>query len=249
MTEQELKDAITSACEADYKHAMAAPKHRFSRTFRKKIKVLLQPDMGKHTIPALYPVHGRRRVIMVVAVLVLLLGTTVAGRSFFQSLLGKYILTGYTDHVQLNLGESENLEMVAIEDNEKNTMEIGAEPDSEEDFGFVCKKPQWVPEGYTLENEVHKEEWGTYEQCYTNDKEQGMMYWQMNNDAVNNLKISSDGSEQQEVMIENAKGYFIPDDVLDEERGNLVWEDGKYLYLIAGDLTKEELIRMAETIK
>lgn len=42
MTEQELKDAITSACEADYKHAMAAPKHRFSRTFRKKIKVLLR---------------------------------------------------------------------------------------------------------------------------------------------------------------------------------------------------------------
>ena len=41
MTEQELKDAITSACEADYKHAMAAPKHCFSRTFRKKIKVLL----------------------------------------------------------------------------------------------------------------------------------------------------------------------------------------------------------------
>lgn len=36
MTEQELKDAITSACEADYKHAMAAPKHCFSRTFQKK---------------------------------------------------------------------------------------------------------------------------------------------------------------------------------------------------------------------
>lgn len=249
MTEQELKDAITSACEADYKHAMAAPKHRFSRTFRKKIKVLLQPGMGKHTIPALYPVHGRRRVIVVVAVLVLLLGTIVTGRSFFQSLLGKYILTGYTDHVQLNLGEPENLEMMAIEDNEKNTMGIGAEPDSEEDFEFVCKKPQWVPEGYTLENEVHEEEWGIYEQCYTNDKEQGMLYRQMNNDAVNNLEISSDGSEQQEVMIENLKGYFIPDDTLDEGRGNFVWEDGKYLYMITGDLTKEELIRMAETIK
>ena len=92
MTEQELKDAITLSCEVDYKHAMAAPKHRFSRTFRKKIKVLLQPGMGKRTIPALYPVHGRRRVIMVVAVLILILGTTVTGRSFFQSLLGKYIL-------------------------------------------------------------------------------------------------------------------------------------------------------------
>lgn len=57
MTEQELKDAITSACEADYKHAMAAPKHHFSRTFRKKIKVLLQSGMGKHMIPALYPVR------------------------------------------------------------------------------------------------------------------------------------------------------------------------------------------------
>lgn len=50
-------------------------------------------------------------------------------------------------------------------------------------------------------------------------------------------------------MIENVKGYFIPDNVLDEKKGNLVWKDGKYLYMIAGDLTKEELIRMAETIK
>lgn len=82
MTEQELKDAITSACEADYKHAMAAPKHRFSRTFRKKIKVLLQQGMGKHTIPALYPVRGRRRVIVVVAVLILILGTTVMAEVF-----------------------------------------------------------------------------------------------------------------------------------------------------------------------
>ena len=249
MTEQELKDAITSACEADYKHAMAAPKHRFSRIFRKKIKVLLQPDMGKRTIPALYPVHGRRRVIVVVAVLVLLLGTTVMGRSFFQSLLGKYILTGYTDHVQLNLGEPENLEMVAIEDNEKNTMEIGAELDSEEDFEFVCKKPQWVPEGYTLEREEYKEDFQLYQNSYVNKDGKYALYQQMRNDRVDNIGISSNGDEQQEVMIENVKGYFIPDDELDGERGNLVWEDGKYLYIIGGDFTKEELIRMAETIK
>lgn len=249
MTEQELKDAITSACEADYKHAMAAPKHRFSRTFRKKIKVLLQPGMGKRTIPALYPVHGRRRIIVVVAVLVLLLGTTVAGRSFFQSLLGKYILTGYTDHVQLNLGEPENLEMVAIEDNEKNTMEIGAEPDSEEDFEFVCKKPQWVPEGYTLEREEYKEDFRLYQNSYVNKDGKYALYQQMRNDRVDNIGISSNGDEQQKVMIENVKGYFIPDDELDGERGNLVWEDGKYLYIIGGDFTKEELIRMAETIK
>ena len=249
MTEQELKDAIASACEADYKHAMAAPKHHFSRTFRKKIKVLLQPDMGKHTIPALYPVHGRRRVIVIVAVLVLLLGTTVTGRSFFQSLLGKYILTGYTDHVQLNLGEPENLEMVAIEDNEKNTMEIGAELDSEEDFEFVCKKPQWVPEGYTLEREEYKENFQLYQNNYVNNDGKYALYQQMRNDRVDNIGISSNGGEQQEVMIKNVKGYFIPDDVLDEEKGNLVWEDGTYLYMIAGDLTKEELIRMAETIK
>lgn len=249
MTEQELKDAITSACEADYKHAMAAPKHRFSRTFRKKIKVLLQPDMGKHTIPALYPVHGRRRVIVAVAVLILILGTTVMGRGFFQSPLGKYILTGYTDHVQLNLGEPEDLEMVAIEDNEMNTMEIGAELDSEEDFEFVCKKPQWVPEGYSLEREEYKEDFQLYQNSYTNNDGKYAFYQQMRNDRVDNIGISSNGSEQQEVMIENIKGYFIPDDVQDEEKGNLVWEDGTYLYMMVGDLTKEELIRMAETIK
>lgn len=249
MTEQELKDAIASACKADYECAMAAPKHHFSRTFRKKIKVLLQPGMGKRTIPALYPVHGRRRVIMVVAVLILILGTTVTGRSFFQSLLGKYILTGYTDHVQLNLGEPENLEMVAIEDNEKNTMEIGAEPDSEEDFEFVCKKPQWVPEGYTLKQEEYSEDFYLYQKRYENSAKKYILYQQMSNDRIDNIGISSNGSQQQEVMIENLKGYFIPDDVLDEKKGNLVWEDGKYLYMIAGDLTKEELMRMAETIK
>lgn len=249
MTEQELKDAITSACEADYKRAMAAPKHRFSRTFRKKIKVLLQPGMGKHTIPALYPVHGRRRVIVVVAVLVLLLGTTVTGRSFFQSLLGKCILTGYIDHVQLNLGEPENLEMVAIEDNEKNTMGIGAEPDSEEDFEFVCKKPQWVPEGYTLENEEYDDDFRLYQKRYENSVGKYILYQQMRNDGIDNIGISSNGGEQQEVMIENFKGYFIPDNVLDKKKGNLVWKDGKYLYMIVGDLTKEELISMAETIK
>lgn len=249
MTEQELKEAIASACEADYERVMAAPKHRFSRTFRKKIKVLLQPDMGKHTIPALYPVHGRRRVIVIVAVLVLLLGTTVTGRSFFQSLLGKYILTGYTDHVQLNLGEPENLEMVAIEDNEKKTMESGVEPDSEEEFEFACKKPQWVPEGYTLEREEYKENFQLYQNNYVNNDGKYALYQQMRNDRVDNIGISSNGGEQQEVMIKNVKGYFIPDDVLDEEKGNLVWEDGTYLYMIAGDLTKEELIRMAETIK
>lgn len=249
MTEQELKDAITSACEADYKHAMAAPKHRFLRTFRKKIKVLLQPDMGKHTIPALYPVHGRRRVIVVGAVLILILGTTVMGRGFFQSPLGKYILTGYTDHVQLNLGEPENLEMVPIEDNEKNTMETGAEPDSEEDFEFVCKKPQWVPEGYTLEREEYIEDFQLYQNSYVNKDGKYALYQQMRNDRVDNIGISSNGDEQQEVIIENFKGYFIPDDVLEEEKGNLVWEDGKYLYMMVGDLTKEELIRMAETIK
>lgn len=46
-----------------------------------------------------------------------------------------------------------------------------------------------------------------------------------------------------------SKDTLFPDDALNEERGNLVWKDGKYLYLIAGGLTKEELIRMAETIK
>lgn len=248
MTEQELKEAIASACEADYERAMAAPKHHFSRTFRRKMRKLLQPGMGKRTLPEIYPVHGRRRVIMVVAVLILILGTTVMGRGFFQSPLGKYILTGYTDHVQLNLGEPEDLEMVAIE-NAANDTESGVESDSEEDFEFVCKKPQWVPEGYTLEREEYKEDFQLYQNSYVNNDGKYALYQQMRNDRVDNIGISSNGSEQQEVMIENVKGYFIPDDVQDEEKGNLVWEDGKYLYMIVGDLTKEELIRMAETIK
>lgn len=36
MTEQELKDAITSACEADYKHAMADQSIAFQGHFERK---------------------------------------------------------------------------------------------------------------------------------------------------------------------------------------------------------------------
>ena len=141
MTEQELKEAIARVCEADYEKAMSAPKHRFSRAFRRTMKSLLQPGMGKRTIPKLYPVHGRRRAIVVVAVLVLLLGTTVMARGFFQSVLGKHVLTGYTDHVQLNLPESEDVDELLTEN------ETEEESETETDFEFVCKKPQWVPDG------------------------------------------------------------------------------------------------------
>ncbi|MGO5231601.1 hypothetical protein ACTQ1U_11140 [Thermoguttaceae bacterium LCP21S3_D4] len=156
MTEQELKDAIALACKTDYERVMAAPKHRFSRAFRKKIKELLQPGMGKRTIPKLYPVHGRRRVIVVVAVLVLLLGTTVMAKGFFQSVLGKHVLTGYNDHVQLNLPESDDEAELLME----NVTE--EETETETNFEFVCKKPQWVPEGYELENETSYEKSSIY---------------------------------------------------------------------------------------
>lgn len=76
-----------------------------------------------------------------------------------------------------------------------------------------------------------------------------MLYQQMRNDTVDNLGISSSGNEQQKVMIKNSEGYFISDNVLDEEKGNLVWEDGRYLYIIVGNLTKEELVKIAETVK
>ena len=47
MTEQELKDAITSACEADYKHAMAAPKHHLFKDISKENKSAAATGHGK----------------------------------------------------------------------------------------------------------------------------------------------------------------------------------------------------------
>ena len=100
-----------------------------------------------------------------------------------------------------------------------------------------------------MKQEEYSEDFYLYQKMYVNKNGKCMLYQQMRNNIVDNIGISSNGSEQQEVMIENVKGYFIPDNVLDEKKGNLVWEDGKYLYIIEGNLTKEELIRMAETIK
>lgn len=106
-----------------------------------------------------------------------------------------------------------------------------------------------MPEGYTLENEEYDDDFRLYQKRYENSVGKYILYQQMRNDGIDNIGISSNGGEQQEVMIENFKGYFIPDNVLDKKKGNLVWKDGKYLYMIVGDLTKEELISMAETIK
>ena len=244
MTEQELKDAIALACKTDYERVMAAPKHRFSRAFRKKIKELLQPGMGKHTIPELYPVHGRRRAIVVVAVLVLLLGTTVMAKGFFQSVLGKHVLTGYNDHVQLNLPESDDEAELLME----NVTE--EETETETNFEFVCKKPQWVQEGYELESEGDKGEWYEYSVCYTNQKNKPIWYEQIRGDIGANIGFSSCGENLQEVVVNGEKGYYVPDGIAnEEERGNVIWADGKYLYTVSGNLEKETLIKIAESVK
>lgn len=243
MTEQELKDAIASACKTDYERVMAAPKHRFSRAFRKKIKELLQPGMGKRTIPKLYPVHGRRRVIVVVAVLVLLLGTTVMAKGFFQSVLGKHVLTGYNDHVQLNLPESEDVDELLTE----NATAEGAE--TETDVEFVCKKPQWVPDGYELENEEYNENIDEYIVGYINQKEKYLWYQQMRNDTSTNIGVSSKGRDLQKINIGNCRGYFVSDSGVEEDDGSLIWDDGKYVYMVSGTFSQEELVKIAKSIK
>ena len=243
MTEQELKDAIALACKTDYERVMAAPKHRFSRAFRKKIKELLQPGIGKHTIPELYPVHGRRRVIVVVAVLVLLLGTTVMAKGFFQSVLGKHVLTGYNDHVQLNLPESDDEAELLME----NVTE--EETETETNFEFVCKKPQWVPEGYELESEIYNRSILEYALCYMDENERTIWYEQTRNDINANIGISSNGTELQKVIVGEDEGYFIPDETENNCGGNLVWRDDKYLYTLSGLLNEKELKKIAETIK
>lgn len=243
MTEQELKDAIALACKTDYERVMAAPKHRFSRAFRKKIKELLQPGMGKRTIPKLYPVHGRRRVIVVVAVLVLLLGTTVMAKGFFQSVLGKHVLTGYNDHVQLNLPESEDVDELLTE----NATAEGAE--TETDVEFVCKKPQWVPDGYELENEEYNENIDEYIVGYINQKEKYLWYQQMRNDTSTNIGVSSKGRDLQKINIGNCRGYFVSDSGVEEDDGSLIWDDGKYVYMVSGTFSQEELVKIAKSIK
>ncbi len=243
MTEQELKDAIALACKTDYERVMAAPKHRFSRAFRKKIKELLQPGMGKRTIPKLYPVHGRRRVIVVVAVLVLLLGTTVMAKGFFQSVLGKHVLTGYNDHVQLNLPESDDEAELLME----NVTE--EETETETNFEFVCKKPQWVPEGYELENEEYNENIDEYIVGYINQKEKYLWYQQMRNDTSTNIGVSSKGRDLQKINIGNCRGYFVSDSGVEEDDGSLIWDDGKYVYMVSGTFSQEELVKIAKSIK
>ena len=243
MTEQELKDAIALACKTDYERVMAAPKHRFSRAFRKKIKELLQPGMGKRTIPKLYPVHGRRRVIVVVAVLVLLLGTTVMAKGFFQSVLGKHVLTGYNDHVQLNLPESDDEAELLME----NVTE--EETETETNFEFVCKKPQWVPEGYELESEEYDESLCEYIECYIGKNGKYWWYKQMSTKMKGNLGISSNGEDLQEVIINKYPGYFVPDDTGEKSEGSLIWKDEEYFYMILGTMDKEILLKIAENIK
>lgn len=243
MTEQELKDAIALACKTDYERVMAAPKHRFSRAFRKKIKELLQPGMGKRTIPKLYPVHGRRRVIVVVAVLVLLLGITVMAKGFFQSVLGKHVLTGYNDHVQLNLPESDDEAELLME----NVTE--EETETETNFEFVCKKPQWVPEGYELENEEYNENIDEYIVGYINQKEKYLWYQQMRNDTSTNIGVSSKGRDLQKINIGNCRGYFVSDSGVEEDDGSLIWDDGKYVYMVSGTFSQEELVKIAKSIK
>lgn len=109
---------------------------------------------------------------------------------------------------------------------------------SENDAAMV---PTLLPEGYQKTDQL--EAGGTLQIIYTNPAGDELIYERQISDT-RQLIIDTEGVQIDEIQINNIKGFFYTK----KNVQNLVWQEGPYIFMIYGKITKEELLNIAESI-
>lgn len=107
---------------------------------------------------------------------------------------------------------------------------------------FIKTKPQYIPDGYTLESEI--DIGGFYQLYYTNKENNSIEYHQ--EFYYKNIKhINTEGVEYENLLINSYEAIFY------NKNGTnmIVFADETYMYTIYGHVSREELIKIAESIK
>lgn len=117
---------------------------------------------------------------------------------------------------------------------------VNEEPDTQ--IEFVKTVPTYIPEGYTVESET--ELGGLYKISYNHKDDIFIDYTQMiSNGTIYNA--DTEEIEYDKIIINSFEGIkYIKNGI-----NTVVFADETYMYTIYGDISFDELIKMAESIK
>lgn len=162
---------------------------------------------------------GKRAAIIVLAIVISLTATTFGVKAIRESVI-KFITETF-----------EKFTAVSVEDEE---------PVVQNDI--VKAVPQYIPEGYTLESEVNSGI--VYRIIYSNQDEYTIDYMQqINFGTITN--VNTEDIEYDKITINSFEGIkYVKNSIK-----TVAFADETYLYTIQGQISFEELVKMAESIK
>ena len=228
-----LKEVLTELVRQEYENRPKHFKrHFFSLRFRRKMRRMIKQVNAERRaaenaspITDLYrPIHSKRKWLIMLALLLALVGGTVTGAEPVICRLFEYCMEQHGNFVEMEQRENDN----------------NSTADSFQKYEFAK-----VPEGYELADEQFKIEFGVYQISYANSKSEMLVLRQSLQENGNHGNTTSIREEMEEVKINDFQGYFVED----FDTCTLVLSDGKYMLEIFGNLSKEELLSLAEDLR
>lgn len=227
-----MKIACSQIVKEEYENRrMDFEKHEFSEEFCAKMEKLMEvrkrPEEKiepSSILSLMRPLRSRRMVIVFVAAMLLLFGTTAGGTNPIIVWIYENWMEQHGDYV-----ETQNREYwEGIEEGTFQKYELAE-----------------LPEGYQLENETFLESVGIYHARYVNKEGQFFAFEQGRKDNGNLGNVTADREDLEQIEVGEFKGYYFRD----SDAENLILSDKEYTIVFSGNLTKKEFIELAENLR
>ena len=231
-----LRQAFDQIAKEEYENRpVEIPAHKFSLRFHWKMHKLFRMSgagkkegvgkTGGSPMELFRPIRSKRKMAAIVLLILMLVGgTTIAAEPFIRWLQNFYI--------------EQNEDNVVVQNNE---LDESVEHTKE---NFRKYRLTEVPEGYSLESEKFDEGFQRYLLIYINEEDTLFLKqtWQEDKSAEN---LTSDNQELMDVKVNGFTGYFAEDDGI----GSLVLSNGVYKIVLGGEFSKEELVQLANKLE
>lgn len=163
---------------------------------------------------------GKRVAIIILAIMISLTATTFSVKAIRETVI-EFITETF-----------EKFTKISVENEELNPPQVE----------FVKTAPQYIPGGYTVESEI--DIGGLYQINYNNNENNPIVYGQeLYYGSINH--INTEDVEYEKIFINSYEGVFYNKNSVN----TLVFADDTYMYTIYGQISKDELIKIAESIK
>jgi hypothetical protein len=199
------------------------PEHEFSENFKKRMKKLIRSQKKPYYF--MINTVGKRVASFIIA-LVLAFTTTVLSVKSLRESVWNFIVEVY-----------EKWSILRFVDEGGSSTGADGVPQ------LVVSMPTYVPEGYVLIFEDSNNISGVYK--YKNSSGNTILYKQYCTDSGLQMIFNTEEVETENIKIGTIDGIYF------ENKGcrNIIWRNEKYLFSVSSKISKDELLKIAESIK